>query len=77
MLLPKMTGAEPQGRERGGDCCGKDWGGRSQGEHLQKTVMRGRERTLGHWHTGGVGGHSEAEISEDKVSCREVTGKKG
>lgn len=70
MLLPKMRGTEPQGRERGGDCWGREWGGKSQGEHMerkqkvklqgnegQRTVMRGRsERTLGHWHAGGVGG---------------------
>lgn len=70
MLLPKMRGAVPQGRERGGDCWGREWGGKSQGEHVerkqkvklqgnkgQRTVMSGRsERTLGHWHAGGVGG---------------------
>lgn len=85
-----MRGAEPQGRERTGDCWGREWGARRQGEHLerkqqvkpqgnkgQRMVMRGRrERTLGHWHSGGVGGHSEIEMLEDKVSSREATSKR-
>lgn len=36
MLLPKMRGTEPQGRERGGDCWGREWGGKSQGEHMER-----------------------------------------
>lgn len=80
-----MRGAEPQGRERTGDYWGREWGGRRQGEQLerkqqvkpqgnkgQRMVMRGRrERTLGHWHSGGVGGHSEIEMLEDKVSSKQ------
>ena len=70
MAAGKGTRKEQGGRSQG-EYLERKLKGKPQGEEGQGMVVRGRrERALGHWHAGSVGGQGEKEIVEDTLSFR-------